>query len=407
MASLEDQIRTLLESRNTKVMEKEKADRVEEDPAVKIDNPMDPNLSSSEGLTPDQKEEEKASGADRDANEREVAAKKKAEEMREEAEPGAEGSAADNFEDAKEQAMATDVNGDPHGDSLAQVQAVQNETDVDESDADAEARFELAKDKAAEEEQEVQADLGELLGAEFTEDFKLKAKTIFEAAVKAQVSAIKAKLEEGAACKQADLEKEFEEKLARKTKQLEEETSEKIDGYLTYVAEEWTTKNELALQAGIKTELTESFINKLKAVFEEHYIEVPESKVDLYTESLAEKAELEQSLSTSIGTIQSLKEELNQLKRANIIEESSKEFASLDASRFKTLVEDFEFEDEVTFKKKVQIVKTSFFENKSNAKEQLTEEFVKAEVITESNIEPQEPVQQNSRMSAYLSALAK
>ena len=413
MATLEDQIRALMESRKTKDKD-DQADRMDQEPAVKIENPMDPNLTSSE-LTPDQEEAAEAEGtAGGDANAREVAAKKKAEKER----AGVTEDAQQNF-DAALAASQVDATGDRHEDQFAATQGVQNATIVDPSNADAEERFEDDKAKADAQREAIPVPdvLGDLLGQEFSEDFKLKAKTVFEAAVKDQVSSHmnkldaecadkKKALEEEFAQKTAALQQEFQEKYSAHTKQLEEETSEKIDGYLTYVAEEWTTKNELALEAGIKTELTESFINKLKNLCEEHYIDMPEGKVDLYKQSLDEKAELETSLADAIKQLQSLKEEFNAAKRANIIEESSKDFSSLDASRFKTLVEDFDFEDEDTFRKKVGIVKKSFFDNKqSGAKEHLAEEIVKSDPIVEQGSSTIEPIRENTRMSAYVSAL--
>lgn len=406
MASLEDQIRALMESN------KQKADRIDQEPAVKIENPMDPNLTSSE--VNDQGEKTDAD-KDGDAKQREKAAKEKADKERKDMTEDAQ----QNF-DAALAASKVDATGDRHEDQFMATQGVQNEEDLDPSDADAMARFEQDKAKAeAEREGVVMPEvLGDLLGQEFTEDFKLKAQTIFEAAVKQKVSEWKEKMakehsekmkemEEAYIEKCNALEKEFQEKFDINTKQIEEKTREKIDGYLTYVAEEWTAKNELALEAGIKTELTESFINKLKDLCEEHYIDMPEAKVDLYSKTLQEKAELETSLSNVVTSMTALKEELNQIKRANIIEESLKDFSSLDASRFKSLVEDFEFEDSETFKKKVSIVKSSFFENKqsANVKEQLTEELTKSTKIVDQGSSTIEPIVENTRMSAYVSAL--
>lgn len=392
MLSLEDQIRKLMEARQE--ADKEQADRVDDEPAVKIDNPMDPNLASSEGLTPDQQEAEKAEGTDGgDANEREVNAKKKAEGMREETK-----------DDEK---------------TVAEEVAVEEKEDDKCEDTEKCEEAKCEEDEKSETVAEADTTLVDLLGQEFSEEFKLQAQTIFEAAVKDKVATATQKLEEEFAAKtakieedfntkSASMEKEFQEKFEAQVKHIEEETSEKIDGYLSYVAEEWTTKNELALEAGIKTELTESFIDKLKTLFEQHYIDLPESKVDLYKQAIEEKAGLEQEVATIVASMKTLKEELDQIKRANIIEESVKELSSLDASRFNTLVEDFVFEDEETFKKKVAIVKKSFFENKQSvAKEQLAEELVKTEVITETNSTTDEIIQENTAMSAYLKALKK
>lgn len=330
--TLEEQIKALLEATDKKADDKDEdqsddkdqADRVDDEPAVKIENPMNPDLQSSE--TPQS----------------EIAA--------------------------------------------AEMQGEEDEEKEEE------------KEKVAE-------SISDLLGDEFSEEFKLKAQTIFEAAVKDQVMKIEQKLQEEHNAAVAKLEEDFEEKFVQRSKQLEEETGDKIDGYLNFLAEEWKKDNEVALEAAIKSELTESFIDNLKSLFEQHYVDLPEQKVDLYAKVVEEKTEMESALATTVGSLKKLTEELNQIKRDQIIEEAAKEFSSLDQARFKTLTEDFAFEDADTFKTKVGIVKKSFFSQKSTAKEQLTEELVKSEPIVETS----EPVQivENTAMSAYLSALGK
>ena len=335
--TLEDQIRALLEAKQNKDQDdkntpdqddqQKQADRVDDEPAVKIENPMDPNLTSSEtGISPQEE--------------------------------------------------------------------IQN------------AEMQGQEDEAEEEKKENQVaeSISDLLGDEFSEEFKLKAQTIFEAAVKDQVTKYEAKLQEEQKAAAVKLQEEFDEKFEQMKKHLEEETSDKIDGYLSHLAEEWKKDNEIALESAIKSELTESFINNLKAVFEQHYIDLPEDKVDLYQKTLEEKAEMENALASTVGNLAKLTEELNQLKREQIIEESLKEFSSLDAARFKTLTEDFAFEDEESFKTKLSIVKKSFFGQKSHTSEQLAEEIVKTPEIVEtpSNVNV---ITENTAMSSYLRAL--
>ena len=329
--TLEEQIKALLEATDQKADDKDddQADRVDDEPAVKIENPMDPNLTSSET---------------------------------------------------------------PQGD----IEAAEKQGEEDEDEEE---------DEKDDDKKKVEESISDLLGDEFSEEFKLKAQTIFEAAVKDQVMKIEQKLQEEHNATVAKLEEEFEEKFVQRSKQLEEETGDKIDGYLNFLAEEWKKDNEVALEAAIKSELTESFIDNLKSLFEQHYVDLPEQKVDLYAKVVEEKTEMESALATTVSTVKKLTEELNQIKRDQIIEEAAKEFSSLDQARFKTLTEDFAFEDADTFKTKVGIVKKSFFSQKSTAKEQLTEELVKSEQIVETS----EPVQivENTVMSAYLSALGK
>lgn len=352
--TLEDQIRALLEAKNNQEKEdraaddqkgmdqtdstpeqqdgQDQADRVDQEPAVKIENPLTPGLTSSEFETPESEIQN------------------------------------------------------------AEMQGVEDEKEEDEK----------------ENQKSVNESISDLLGDDFDDEFKLKASTIFEAAVKDQVIKIEAKLQEEHKAAVVKLQEEFDEKLAIRGKQLEEETSDKIDGYLGHLAESWKQDNKIALETAIKSELTESFISNLKAVFEQHYIDLPDDKVDLYQKTLEEKAEMEMALSTTVGNLARLQEELNKAKRANIIEEASKEFSSLDASRFKSLTEDFNFDDEDTFKNKLSIVKKSFFGNKtqSTGKEHLSEELKKATEIveTESHVET---VVENTAMTQYLRALGK
>ncbi len=248
--------------------------------------------------------------------------------------------------------------------------------------------------------------ISDLLGDEFSSEFKLKAQTIFEAAVKDQVMKIEERLQEEQNAAVAKLQEQLETQFAQRSKALEEETSDKIDGYLSFLAEEWKKDNEIALEAAIKTELTESFINNLRSVFEQHYVELPDEKVDLYTRTLEEKTEMENALATTVGNLARLTEELNSIKREKIIEESTKDFSSMDTARFKTLVEDFAFDSEDSFRTKVSIVKKSFFGQKSVQTEQLIEEFANTPEIVESNSE-KNIVIENTAMSAYLRALSK
>lgn len=355
--TLEDQIKALLEANEKKDAEaagddKEPADQVDQEPAVKIENPMDPNLTSSDVATSPQDE---------------IAA--------------ADAQGAEDV--AKEQGLRN------------QEEPAPKEDDSDEDEDE--------KKKA----DQVTESIADLLGNEFSDEFKLKAQTIFEAAVKDQVLQIQETLQEEHQAAVAVLEEKFQEKLATRSQQLDEENSDKIDGYLNFLAEEWKKDNQIALESAIKTELTESFINQLKSVFEQHYFDLPEEKVDAYSKALEEKAEVESALATTVGSLKKLTEELNQIRREQIIAESTKDLADLDATRLVSLTEDFAFEDAETFKQKVSIVKTQFFGKKSSqAKEQLTEELTKSTPIVE-EVSTVEPVQENTTMSAYVKALGR
>jgi hypothetical protein len=385
--TLEEQIKALLEAKKHEEKEKEKdtdkdedQDQEQEDPAVRLDNPLTPGLTMNQD---DDSEEDSEEDDDKKDDKKSV-----------------KEDAQSEFETAKAMAMATDPNGDLQKDQFDATMAVQNETDTDESDTDAKTRFDTEKAQADAMRTE---SISDLLGNEFSAEFKLKAQTIFEAAVKDQVEKIKEKLECQYKDEQAKLKEEFQEKLEQKTKSLEEETSDKIDGYLSFLAESWKKENEVALEAAIKSELTESFISNLKQVFEQHYIDLPEDKVDLYSKAVEDKAQAEKALANTVMSVKRLTEQLNAIKREQIIEEATKDFASLDRTRFKTLTEDFAFDDENTFKQKVSIVKQSFFGAKSTAKEQLTEHLTITEQIVDTGV--QAKVEEQTVMSAYVRAL--
>lgn len=258
-------------------------------------------------------------------------------------------------------------------------------------------------------QQQANESIESLFSEEFSDEFKLKASTIFEAAIKEKVSAIEESLKAEYAAKAAALEESFQVKLVEETSKIEESLSEDINGYLTNMTEEWMRKNELAVAAGIKAELTESFINGMKTLFEEHYIDVPESKVDLFAKLEEEKKALEEELTESKMIAEELTHKLTSVTREQIIAESAKDFTGLDFQRFKVLTEDFDFENEDQFRKKMDIVKKAFFEAKAEKignKEKVLESFVPAAPIIEEHIiDPDE--KKDNGMSAYLRYLNK
>ena len=248
-----------------------------------------------------------------------------------------------------------------------------------------------------------------LLGDDFSDDFKLKAVTIFEAAVKEQVNKIEESLKKEYAEKIAKAEENFDIKLVEETNRIDENLSEEINGYLTLMSEEWMRKNELAVQAGIKAELVESFIDGMKTLFEEHYVDLPEEKLDMVAKLQEEKKALEAIISESKTATDAITEKYHSVLRENIISESAKDFTDLDFARFKTLTEDFQFDYEDTFRKKVDIIKKAFFETKAEKsvqkKDQLMESFIPAAPIIEEKELFSDPV--DDKMSAYLKFLNK
>jgi len=204
-------------------------------------------------------------------------------------------------------------------------------------------------------------------GEELSEEFKTKAATIFEAAVVTRVKQEIAKLEE-----------EFDEKLAEQVESIKEGIVEKVDGYLNYVVEQWMTDNELALENGMKTEITESFIAGMKGLFEQHHIDVPEEKFDVLAELQEEaestKAKLDEQLAANVE----LTKQINEMKRVAEIIEFSTDMADTDAEKFKGLAEELAYDDAESFKVKLQTIKENYFGKKatSNISSVVTDEPV-------------------------------
>lgn len=241
--------------------------------------------------------------------------------------------------------------------------------------------------------QESVLDIKDILSGndQLSEEFKDKAAIIFNTAVKMQVEAISTKLEEQFNEKKSALEssheelaknlqEKFERELTEACQKFEETLSEKIDGYFGALSEEWMHENELALEGGIQAELVESFISGMRGLFEQHYVEMPEEKRDLLSEATAKAAELEKSLAALMAESTEAKTALAQLQREKIIAESAHGMTELDASRFKTLMEDFDFDGEESFSKKAQTVKESFFKTKAALTESKTTPVVEKPV---------------------------
>lgn len=183
-----------------------------------------------------------------------------------------------------------------------------------------------------------------------SEGFRSKATELFEATVKAKVAAEVTKIEESYKAR-------LDEEVATATKDL----AEKVEGYLDYVVKTWMEENKVAIEAGLRTEIAENFINSLKSVFVESYIEVPEGKENLVDSLNKEVSKLEEQLLKSTEANIKLNESVNVLLRKQIVADASSDLASTEAVKLNSLVEDVDFEDTESFSKKVQTIKESYF----------------------------------------------
>ena len=197
-----------------------------------------------------------------------------------------------------------------------------------------------------------QEDLDSLVAEEATlsDGFQAKAGIIFEAALKSKVSA---EIER--------LESEYVQNLEEEVTEIKSELVEKVDSYLNYVVGNWMEENKVAVETGLRTEIAEDFMASLQSVFKEHYIEIPEGKVDLVDELAEQVAELEESLNKSIEENIALTESVSGLERAEIVRNASSGLALTEAEKLASLVEDIDFDTAESFEMKVNVVKESYF----------------------------------------------
>ena len=225
-----------------------------------------------------------------------------------------------------------------------------------------------------------------LAGEELSEEFQEKAKTIFEAAITSRVAAIK-----------ESLETEYSEKLAEETEGVKAELNERVDSYLEYVADEWFTENQLAVEQGLKSEMSESFLSGMKSLFEEHYVTIPEEKYDVL-ESMVEKLdEMETKLNEQIEKNVSLNSRLAESVADGILESVSEGLAATQKEKLASLSESVEFESEESYREKLVTLKESYFPNAAPA--------TKAENLSEGVDNSPESI--SGSMGAYLKTLSQ
>ena len=253
------------------------------------------------------------------------------------------------------------------------------------------------KMKVAMPEINVKEDIAALVqGEELSEEFKSKAATIFEAAVHQKVMEVSSE-------KIDELEKEFQDNLQEEIVSFRDELTEKVDGYLNYVVEEWMKENELALESSLRSEITEEFMSGLKNLFTEHYIEVPDEKVDIVENLFDKVEELEEKLNSQIQENVKVKDELNDYRKNKILEEVCEDLADTQAEKMKSLVDGVTYEENADdFENKVKMIKESYFPNQVKQDENIEQE----DVVSEDEVSEETP-KMNNIMEAYSKAIAR
>jgi len=239
---------------------------------------------------------------------------------------------------------------------------------------------------------DIAEDLTAIFGEnDLSEEFKTQVQTVFEAAV---VSKINSELE--------TLEESFNAKLTESTDEIVNTVTEKVDSYLGYVVEEWLKENELAVERGIKAEITEEFIGGLKQLFEDHYIDVPEEKVDV-VDSLADRVEdLEGKLNEALETNINLSSQVKTFQKDEVLGEMSDELTDIESEKLKGLSEGVSFEDVDQYKQALGTIKENYFPRTSQGKAVVIDEESE---VSEEGILDETPT--NSQMSRYVNVIGR
>jgi hypothetical protein len=243
-------------------------------------------------------------------------------------------------------------------------------------------------EEIAETSYEYNEELRSLVESEATlsDEFKAKTAVIFETAINSKIAEEVERLED-----------EYQTKLDEELQVTREDLIEKVDNYLNYVVEQWMEENKVAVETGLRTEIAEDFMNKLKDLFIESYIEVPETQVNLVDELAEQVEELEQKLNEQTAAVLETSEKLEEYQRETVIRESARDLADTQVEKLRSLVSSLDFENEEVFEQKVKTVKESYF--KKDVSSQDTE--VADEIDTDSIVET------TTAMEMYLNAIKK
>jgi hypothetical protein len=222
---------------------------------------------------------------------------------------------------------------------------------------------------------------------DLSEEFKSKAATIFESAVKSKVRDEVSRMQ--------DI---YDQELVENTETIKSELTDKIDSYLNYVVEEWMKENELAIERGLKGEIAEDFIAGLKQLFEDHYVDVPDEKYDVLEAQSEKIAELEEKVNNVLDESVALKEQNSNLTRQIVISESVSDLTETEIEKFKSVTEDVEFDNEDSFRAKLDTLKESYF---PRVRQESTE--------TIDNVEtgPAQDIDVSDSMAVYMSAISR
>ena len=282
------------------------------------------------------------------------------------------------------------------GEVVAETEVSEDEVVSEEETAEVDETQEVVAEEEATEEEvveeesiDIEADVNALFeGEELSEEFQNKARTIFEAAINSKLAEVK-----------EAVKTEYEEQLVEEVAAIKSELEERVDAYLEYVADEWLQENQIAVESGLKTEMTESFLEGMKSLFEEHYVSVPEEKYDVIESMVDKLDEMEGKLNEQIEKNIALNRRLAESTADVVFSDVTEGLATSQKEKLATLVENVEFESETDYREKLVTLKESYFP--SNAGSQRD----KSENLSEGTENPANIAEISNSMSAYLQTL--
>jgi len=290
------------------------------------------------------------------------------------------------------------------GDVVAEEEQTTEEADVvsEEETTESEEQEIVAEEESSEEEEvvaeeqiedsvDVEEDLTALLdGEELSEEFQNKARTIFEAAIKTKISEVKSELQE-----------QYEKTIVEEVASVKAELAERVDAYLEYVSDEWMSENKLAVEAGLKTEMTDSFLTGMKSLFEDHYVTIPEEKYDVLNSMVDKLDEMEGKLNEQINKNVALNKRLAESTSDVILADVSEGLAVTQKDKLATLAENVEFDGEDNYREKLVTLRNSYFPANPGAPKNKTENLSEG-----AETGHQQPAVTGS-MESYLKAISR
>jgi len=269
--------------------------------------------------------------------------------------------------------------------------AILESAEEDEEEENEDSLEESEEDDEVEEEYDIEEDVNALLaGEELSEEFQEKARTIFEAAIRSKVSEIKEQIQES-----------YENALIEEVEIIKQGLIERVDAYLEYVADEWVSDNALAIEQGLKTEMTESFLEGMKGLFEDHYVSIPEEKYDVIESMVDKLDEMEQKLNEQIERNIALNNRLAESVADVIFADVAEGLALSQKDKLASLAENVEFDSEANYREKLVTLRESYFpSNSTSTQKEVTENL--SEEVDYSNAS-----QVSGAMEKYLSVLSR